>query len=66
MDNIEKCAHLKHRRLCPINCEWGHNQLLVFEGPNREYQINSHKMYGDWRLKYESNEVSQGLIESEI
>ena len=44
-----------------INC-----QLLVFEGPNREYQINCHKMYGDERLKCESNEVSQGLIESEI
>ena len=63
MDNMEKCAH---RRLCPINCEWGHNQLLVFEGPNREYQINCHKMYGDWRLKCESNEVSQGRIEIEI
>ena len=63
MDNMEKCAH---RRVCPINCEWGHNQLLVFEGPNREYQINCHKMYGDWRLKCESNEVSQGRIEIEI
>ena len=48
MDNIEKCAH---RRLCPINCEWGHNQLSIVSIRRSQYRISNKPSQNVWRLK---------------